>query len=148
MRKLLKNLGADKRYSFTGFVERPGIKVLNGHTQPTLLIKNLKDSDGNQLADHIWLNYTDGFKKLGILIKGDKVKFIGRVRRYKKEAIFDYDRNVVTRQESIDYGISYPSQVRLVNNSVKQPVPESNDEFIKYIRDISHDLKKAQKYLK
>lgn len=41
MRKKLQELDHEKRYTFTGFVERLGKKRENNHWKPTLLLTNL-----------------------------------------------------------------------------------------------------------
>jgi hypothetical protein len=36
---------------------------------------------------------------------------------------------------------------KLLNNHIaKQPVPENNAEFLKYIGDVSHDIKRMKRY--
>ncbi|WP_420331437.1 hypothetical protein [Pediococcus pentosaceus] len=147
MRKKLQELDHEKRYTFTGFVERPGKKRENNHWKPTLLLTNLMDIDGNKITDHVWINYTKGFRKLGLLTKGDKVQFDGRVDEYIKEAIIDRERNVVIKPPMKDYSLVYPTKIKLLNNHIaKQPVPENNAEFLRYIGDVTHDLKRMKRY--
>lgn len=43
MRKKLQELDHKKRYTFTGFVERPGKKRENNHWKPTLILKAKTD---------------------------------------------------------------------------------------------------------
>ncbi|KAF0551191.1 hypothetical protein GBP46_09965 [Pediococcus acidilactici] len=112
-----------------------------------MLLTNLKDIDGNRITDHIWINYTKGFRKLGLLTKGDKVQFDGRVDEYIKEAVIDRERNVVIKPPMKDYSLVYPTKIKLLNNHIaKQPVPENNAEFLKYIGDVTHDLKRMKRY--
>ena len=93
MREELLNLGSDKRYTFIGMFERTGFKReyvnnsksmwvddYDGVYKPTLLLKNLKlKESGKLVTDHLWLNYTKQFVKLGELIQGDILQFNGRV---------------------------------------------------------------------
>lgn len=147
MRKKLKDLDRDKRYTFVGIVERLGSKKVNYNWMPTLLLTSLKDANGNQLSDHVWINYSKNFQKLGLLVKGDKVKFNGRIKAYTKEAIVDEVNNVIIRMPSIDYAITYPSKVELLTkNTIKQPVPTDKKELLDYIRTIRYDMKTMRKY--
>lgn len=46
-----------------------------------------------------------------------------------------------------DYSLVYPTKIKLLNNHIaKQPVPENNAEFLKYIGDVTHDLKRMKRY--
>ncbi|WP_331200739.1 hypothetical protein [Limosilactobacillus reuteri] len=46
-----------------------------------------------------------------------------------------------------DYVLVYPTKIELLNNHIaKQPMPENNAEFLKYIGDVTHDLKRMKRY--
>jgi len=82
------------RGAFTRFGSKPG-------NLTTVLLTQIKDSDGKVVTDHLWLNYTLGFRRLGRLQSGDQVIFDARVTTYRK-------------WRGIDYRLSYPTKLRLV----------------------------------
>lgn len=108
MRTDLRDLGAESRLTFTGTFERTGIK--RGYKGPleTVLLLNVKDEEGNEVADHLWFNLTAGFARLG-LKQGDVVQFNGRVEAYEKG--YFGRREDVYAPWSIDYKISRPTRI-------------------------------------
>lgn len=103
------------RQTFTGAFERTGIK--SGYMGPlqTVLLKNLKGTNGKIVADHLWFNLTAGFDKLS-LKKGDLVQFDARVSEYLKCYQGNRD-DIFDKPVSIDYKLSYPSKVSIISNS-------------------------------
>ena len=84
MRQILKQIGRQERHQFKGTFVRTGVKSYGEHYQPTLLRRDLFDQSNRLVTDHLWLNYTLGFLRLGELVKGDQVQFMARVTSYDK----------------------------------------------------------------
>ena len=82
MRKELKKIN-EVRATFTATFERMGTKSSFGHPKPTLLFKDVRDSNGKIVSNHLWFNYTMGFMRLG-LQAGDVVQFDARVKAYEE----------------------------------------------------------------
>ena len=107
-RKRLGKLN-DVRSTFTGVFERFGKK--SGWTsefETTVLLKDIRDSSGELVADHLWFNYTKGFAKLQ-LEKGDQVRFDARVKGYLKG--YQGYREEVYKPIEYDYKLSHPSKI-------------------------------------
>lgn len=129
MRTKLKELGSEKRYRYTGKFVKYGFKYSDWgkiHAKPTMILKDINLIDENNVetlvADHIWLNLTIGFKKLGILVEGEIVSFNGRVTTYKK--------GYYLGNQKVDYKLERPSKVvlekSLIDNLQRQVWPETN----------------------
>ena len=109
MRENLKNMGSEDRFVFTGVFERFGLKHgYKGRMEATVLLKNVCDASGVQVADHLWFNKTKGFSKLD-LQAGDVVKFKARVSQYER-GYAGYREDVYVPY-SVDYKLSYPTQI-------------------------------------
>ena len=116
MRKDLKKIGSQERHTYTGVFVRYGFK--NGYKGPieTLLLKDIKDSAGNIISDHLWFNKTKGFAKYD-LKKGDVLKFDARVSSYQK-GYKGYDEwTRIERPVETDYKLSYPTKIELVKTN-------------------------------
>lgn len=109
MRENLKNMGSEDRFVFTGVFERFGLKHgYKGRMEATVLLTNVCDAAGVQVADHLWFNKTKGFSKLD-LQSGDVVSFKARVSLYEKG--YFGNREEVYVPYSVDYKLSYPTQI-------------------------------------
>jgi hypothetical protein len=99
------------RDCFTGEFVRFGIK--NGYKGPlkTVLLKDIKDKEGNSVCDHLWFNLTLGFENL-MLQEGDRIEFNARVKQYVK-GYFGYREDVYKPIEQ-DYKLSHPTKVRKI----------------------------------
>lgn len=113
MRKELDEIGSETRGTFYGTFERFGIK--NGYrgTEKTVLLKNIKNEDGIVVTDHLWFNFTKGFEKLN-LEPGMVVQFDARVAEYVKG--YRGWREDVYCPLSVDYKLSYPTKMRVIEN--------------------------------
>jgi signal peptidase I len=143
MRKGLKRLGNQERHTFTGVFERTGYKVdhtyATDYENPTLLLVNVKDESGKVITSHVWFNYTKGFKKLGVLQKGDVISFRARVGTYTKGYLgYDYDRRL-KNPVSQDYKLTFPSKVTLVNRDPDKPLPATDFGLIEMIKKDNHE---------
>ena len=122
VRKLLKSMGTDKRYTFTAIVEKFSLK--NGfHNLPlrTVLLTNVKHEE-KLVADHVWL--TCGRRIYSaILIPGDLIQFDARIKEYEKG--YKGRREDVYKPISRDYCLSYPTKIKVLTRGYKK---ESNFE--------------------
>lgn len=109
MRKKLENIGSEKRFEYTGIFQKFGIKSGYKSSLPTFVVTNVKDSNGQLITDHLWLNFTTMFNQFGWLRTGDTIKFSGRVDTYYK----GYHKN------QLDYRLTYPSKVSVIRNGTK-----------------------------
>jgi hypothetical protein len=100
----------EQRGVYTGQYVRYGKKKGQGSNLATVCLADIKNSSGQTVADHVWLNLTDGFKDLGILLPGDLIEFHARVRTYKKGS-------------KVDYRLNYPTQIRILEHA-SHAVPE------------------------
>ncbi|MEJ6400906.1 hypothetical protein [Nicoliella lavandulae] len=133
MRNGLKDLAADKRYSFVGKFTRLGYaEAYNDedgyYYQPTILLLDIHDDQGNFITDHAWVNYTEKFVQLGELQDGDLIQFTAQVRSYKKGAGI----NKVTDYEMIDI-----DNVQRKNNQdqSRSEVPLENKPLVGYVME-------------
>lgn len=112
-RKKLEKIN-NLRDVFSGIFERYGSKgAFKGPDLVTILLKNIKDKEGNLVSDHLWFNETLGFKKLSPLKPGTILEFRARVKPYEKGYInrregFDF--------KTVDYKLSHPTKIQLINN--------------------------------
>jgi len=73
--------------------------------EKTILLLKIKNTEtGIELCDHLWVNYTKGFEKLGTLNKGDLIAFDARIT--------DYQRGLGMCAD-IDYKISRPTKLSI-----------------------------------
>jgi hypothetical protein len=115
MRKKLEKM-EDIRTIFKGVFVRYGTK--NGYkgVVRTVLLKDISDSSGRILSDHLWFTLTLGFDKLGYLTGGEKIEFCARVKEYEKGYKgHDWERSMESPL-SIDYKLSHPTKVRIVGD--------------------------------
>ena len=101
-RTLLARLGEGRRYNFTGRYQRFGRKK-NG--QLTILLTKIRYHQ-QLVTTHLWFNATKGFKQLGSLKPGDRLRFRARIQKYTKGYV---PANFKTRY---DYGLCYPTQIQ------------------------------------
>lgn len=121
VRKLLKSMGTDKRYTFTAIVERFSLK--NGFRNlplRTILLTNVRHEE-KLVADHVWL--TCGRRIYSaILIPGDLIQFDARIKEYEKG--YKGRREDVYKPISRDYCLSYPTKIKVLIRGYKK---ESNE---------------------
>lgn len=146
MRQKLKQIGRKDRHVFTGVFERTGMK--NGYKGPeeTLLLLDVKDEHGNVVTDHLWFNFTKGFREANPE-PGDVLEFRARVDSYVK----GYDE----WSREVDYRLTYPTAVKNTSqpnrhttwtppepkgsekkDPVREPPTENQLRFIERIREV------------
>ena len=143
MRRKLGEKGSDKRYQFTGIFKRFGMKNRYKGPEETVLLTDICDTEGNKVADHLWLNKTKGFTELN-LTEGDKVKFFARVSEYEK-GYKGYCEDVF-KPIGFDYKLSYPTKIKKVKyiHQIKNLVRFFNDlSFLKDFYLYTHIFQKS-----
>ncbi len=109
MRKELKKIMPTGRQIFTAVVGRIGVKNnYHGFPEETLILHNLKNTEGKILTDHIWVNKSKNTTILFDIasqgLTNQIVTFSGRVMKYTKTDIYD---GMNFRSKRIDYSIGY-----------------------------------------
>lgn len=112
MRELLKEQEG-VRGTFSGIVDRFGTKpAYRGPAIPTLMLKDVKDSAGKVVTDHLWMTQGKQIQSLALQI-GDEIMFDARVTEYEK-GYKGYREDVYDAPIEIDYRLSNPTKVRKV----------------------------------
>ena len=105
------------RTRFKGVFVRIGIKTntYTGWQEETLLLRDIIELEtGKKVTDHLWFNYTKGFKDLGELSEGDILEFDARVTPYKKGYRGYDDDKWLANPPRIDYKLSRPTKIKKV----------------------------------
>ncbi len=113
---------------FSGTFKRCGEKRgFNGYFEPTILLVNIRDINGTIVSDHLWFNYTKGFKELGEINIGDIIQFNARVKMYYKG--YQRYREDVSRSQKRDYKLSHPTKISIigVDNSFLEYIKKKQD---------------------
>lgn len=114
MRRKLKEIGIETRHTFSGIFIRIGLKSGYKELEETVLIKDVRDSSGRIVTDHLWFNLTKGFQAAN-LHEGDIVQFDARVAMYQKG--YRGHRPDVYCPIEQDYKLSYPTKVKNLGRS-------------------------------
>ena len=98
----------DERNTFMGVFNRFGEK--NGYKSilRTVLLKDIKNKDGEIVTNHLWFNLTKGFNKLDMK-QGDIIQFNARVKEYEKG--YKGYREDVYKPLEINYRLSHPTKL-------------------------------------
>jgi len=109
------------RGTFTGIFERMGSKSgWKGSTETTVLLIDIQDENGIIITEHLWFNYTKGFRELGTLTVGDSIQFNARVKKYYK-GYQGYSEEPWNRET--DYKLSHPTKITNLTHPEKRIVP-------------------------
>ena len=103
------------RATFQGEFIKIGSKSGYKYPQPTLLLCNIKNMDGQIISDHLWFNYTKRFDDLGELRQGDVLRFDARVKKYERG--YNGRREDVYVPSTWDYKLSHPTHIVKLENS-------------------------------
>ncbi|MGE5621287.1 MAG: hypothetical protein ACM3U0_01805 [archaeon] len=116
MRGRLKDMNGERRTFYGEFV-RLGVKSGYKGTEETVLLKNIYDTSGTFITDHLWFNLTKGFEKLD-LKPGDRVQFDARVTSYTKGYKGRYAGilNPSKAKERSDFKLSHPGKIVKLNS--------------------------------
>lgn len=119
--RLGKKLG--KRETFYGQFERVGRKK-GKSSGLTFLLLNVRSKGGFLVADHLWFNLTEGFKKLGHVEPGELIMFTARVTDYEKGYIGRKPSKVDESKLGLssDFKLSHPAKFERFNGKAGQRV--------------------------
>jgi hypothetical protein len=110
----------DQRRTYTAIFVRKGLKSSYGYLKETVLLKDVTDIETEEVVtDHLWFNLTQGFY-LCFLKPGDIVSFVARSQPYLKGYCHDY--------QTVDYKLSFPTKVTVVQRNVVLDLPETTEE--------------------
>ena len=118
MREQLAALEGQRLTVTASVLKRGSVVSWLGVREYTICLGPVQTLDGQLLTDHLWLKVGRRLAALD-LHKGDVVQFSGRVRPYKKARVrragqpFTY---------SLDYKLSYPSNVQCLMSSPRMEV--------------------------
>jgi hypothetical protein len=108
MRHALKSLEG-VRTSFRGTVAQFSVKSgYTGRDLPTLMLKDVMDSTGNMVTEHLWFTVGKTLADLHLQI-GDVIAFQARVTAYEKG--YKGYREDVHKPIEIDYRLSNPTKI-------------------------------------
>lgn len=108
MRRTLQSLQG-VRTTFGGIVAQFGMKTgYMGRDLPTLMLKDVMDSSGNLVTDHLWFLVGKQLAALHLQI-GDVISFHARVTTYEKG--YKGYREDVYKPIEIDYCLSNPTRI-------------------------------------
>jgi hypothetical protein len=113
MRNRLERLNG-LRKQFTGTFVRYGSKAgWRGVIETTILLTDIRDSNGNLITDHLWFNSTNLFNQIQ-LTKGDKISFEARVKTYLKG--YKGYREEICQERPIerDYHLIFPTKIKKI----------------------------------
>jgi hypothetical protein len=100
------------RQTFIGEFERYGEKPnWNGYLEKTILFKNIKDSEGNLMTDHIWFTVGKRIESLQIKSVGTLVQFDARVKPYIKGYV-NFRQGIDERTR--DFKLNNPTNFKVI----------------------------------
>ncbi|MHA4812220.1 hypothetical protein ACX0G9_29260 [Flavitalea flava] len=101
-----------ERGVFRGVFSKYGKKTnFRGPSTETILLTEIRNSEGLFICDHLWFNLTKGFGKLGHLREGEILQFEARVKSYKKGYI---NKSAGINESTLDYKLSHPTKMEKV----------------------------------
>jgi hypothetical protein len=110
------------RTTFRGTIAQFGMKPgYTGRDLPTLMLKDVMDSAGNIITDHLWFMVGKRLAALDLQI-GDVISFQARVTAYEKG--YKGYRDDVYKPIEIDYRLSNPTKITRIagaNDSATLP---------------------------
>jgi len=119
MRGALKSLEG-VRTAFRGTVAQFGVKSgYTGRDLPTLMLKDVRDSTGNLVTDHVWFIVGKQLAALHLQI-GDVISFYARVTAYEKG--YKGYREDVYKPIEIDYRLSNPTKITKIASASEDTV--------------------------
>lgn len=115
VRQLLQELASSsqRRHLFFARVSRMGTRSHLGYRIPTVAIEHVMVKTGHapkleNVANHIWLDFSKPLQLYGVLKQGDKISFLAGIHIYTKQDSLG--------QQTVDWGLTTPSSVRVVRN--------------------------------
>ena len=93
-----------RKSTFVGVFDKYGWRTFRGqYVGKTILLKDIKNSKGELVTEHLWFHESKTFSKLGKLKKGDILMFDARSQPYMKH-----------RGEELDFKLAWPQNLRRV----------------------------------
>lgn len=108
MREKLQRIDG-QRATFTGVFTRFGRRPRWCGSVKTVLLRDVRTVDGEQVTDHVWIGFTEEFEQLCPLQPGERVQFDARVETYQKGYRGIYPRE--HRPVEHDYRLARPTEV-------------------------------------
>lgn len=102
----------NERARFTGSFVRFGTKNGWHDLEKTILLRNIRYTNGEVVADHLWFNYTKGFESADLekpFCENDVIEFVARVKLYLKG--YRGWREDVWKPVEHDYKLSHPTKI-------------------------------------
>ena len=132
MRKRLKRLGAEKRYTFIARVTKYSFKrgFINNLPLKTILLTKVM-CNGEPVADHVWMNCGRRFCSLLPQVR-QWLQFNARITKYHR------------KDGTEDYKLSYPSKVSFLH---KTPCKRAWNTKMKEMGIGQHDKEKLIRVL-
>jgi len=111
MRQELQKI-REQRKTFIGIFGRYGSKTnWHGFPETTILLIDIKDSNGKIITNHIWFKMTKGFEKLGELKEKDVIQFDARVKNYIKGYHGRKAEEYGEENYEEDYKLNFPTKI-------------------------------------
>ena len=108
--------------TFTATFDHYGSWRKHGIAGRTILLRDVRTTDGREAAQHIWINYLAGFDAAGELVRGDRVRFTAMVKPYVKGYFGERIDDRMQRPSGIDYALAYPRDVIRLDKPTATPV--------------------------
>lgn len=109
MREALKPF-QNFRFNYIATFDKFGINYVSGKKYQTALLKDLKNSYGDYLCEHIWIRDLKLLKKLN-LKQGDKITFSAMVKKYQRGHVENY---IGENEDLCDYSLLYLENVKKI----------------------------------
>lgn len=151
MRIELKNLGSEKRYTFTARVGRQGTKPgWQGEIIDTILLNNVKlKENGKEVTSHIWFILGTNFENSECQ-EGDIIEFSARVSYYEKGWRGKKAEEYGESRTEKDWKLERPTKIKIIQKvSFEEIERREKAEEAKRIEDekCAEEVSKARKIL-
>lgn len=91
----------------------------------TVLLIDITDTHGTKICDHLWFNFTKGFKEAG-MNPGERIQFDARSNPYFKGYLGSRDEEWTGKEK--DYCLVYPTNIQKIDQQSIQDLPLFNEE--------------------
>lgn len=112
MREKLADIEGVRKVFRATFVRYGAKTGWKGRIERTILFRDVTDSDGNLLCDHVWVNNTKGFD-IFLFSEGCIVEFTARITPYFRKKFY-----------SFDFRLSHPTKIRLLSRGENSTYPD------------------------
>lgn len=120
MRQELKKIN-ELRKTFIGIFERYGTKAnWHGYPERTILLTNVRLTNGKKVTDHIWFKTTKRFEEMKELKMGDRIQFDARVKKYVKGWHGRKAEEYGEEEFVEDYKLSFPTNIKKIKEEVEK----------------------------